>query len=120
MKGPAEKTGELLLDGRNKGVSVDGVEGVLEVERDTRTLLWSMSKVFWTLCTTFSALSRMPILNWAGAKDSRGSSPFDVGHDGGAHYLMKKIVPIEMGDGWVPLSFFLIGVSLPPKKKKRA
>ena len=73
------RLGELLLDGRDKVVSVDGVEGVLEVERDTRTLLWSMSKVFWTLCTTFSALSRMPILNWAGAKRLQGSSPFDVG-----------------------------------------
>ena len=36
-----------------KSVSVDGVEGVLEVERDTRTLLWPRSKVFWTSCTTF-------------------------------------------------------------------
>ena len=33
------RLGELLLDGRGKGISVDGVEGVLEVERDTRTLL---------------------------------------------------------------------------------
>ena len=47
------RLGELLLDGRDKGVSVDRVEGVLEVERDMRTLLWSRSKVFWTSCTTF-------------------------------------------------------------------
>ena len=73
------RLGELLLDGRDKGVSVDGVEGVLEVERDMRTLLWPRSKVFRTPCTTFSALSRMPILNWAGAKRLQGSSPFDVG-----------------------------------------
>ena len=47
------RLGELLLDGRGKGISVDGVEGVLEVERDTRTLLGSRRKVFQTPCTTF-------------------------------------------------------------------
>ena len=47
------RLGELLLDGRDKGVSVDRVEGILEVERDMRTLLWPRRKVFWTPCTTF-------------------------------------------------------------------
>ena len=43
--------------------------------RDTRTLLWSMSKVFRTPCTTFSAPPGMPTPNWTGAK-TPGSSPF--------------------------------------------
>ena len=76
MKSPAEKTGELLLDGRDKGVSVDRVEGVLEVERDTRTLLWSRSKVFWTLCTTFFCSVQDTMPNWTGAKRLQGELAF--------------------------------------------
>ena len=68
------RLGELLLDGRDKVVSVDGVEGVLEVERDMRTLLWSRSKVFWTSCTTFFCSAQDAHTELDRHKDSRGGA----------------------------------------------
>ena len=79
MKSPAEKTGEeLLLDGRDKGVSVDRVEGVLEVEgHENFTLVIEQSvpnSVHDVFCSARDAHAKLDK-----CKDSRGSSPFDVG-----------------------------------------
>ena len=85
------RLGELLLDGRDKGVSVDGVEGILEVERDMRTLLWSMSKsVPNSVHVVFLLCPGCPHRTGQAQKDSREAHLLMWGHDGGADYLMKR------------------------------
>ena len=89
--------------------------------RETRGLCSGQGVKCSGLCARrFSAPPRMPTPNWTGTKTPRGGGgelAFDVGHDGRAHYLMKKDSPYCDG-GTDPIVLLSNRGDLAPKKKK--